>query len=306
MLHLDILGVQAFVAIAELGSFTAAANHMDLSQAALSRRLKKLEDGLGVMLIARTTRCVALTPEGSEFLPKAQRVVGELAASLDDLRSADGKSTGGVKIGCLPTLAALLPSLLREYSSGRPNVRVQVVDRSATDLREELLRGELDFAITTAGTTHPKLDAQKMFSEDLVAVCPASHPFAQRRQLTWRELADVPLVSLGTLSGDHMLIEAFVQRHQLQLEWTCQVEHLATAMSLVAGGTGIAVLPTAAVAGNKDESIKAVPLRGPPLKRDIVLVRRKHPLSHSAKPLYDMARSALGLFRAAALPPGRH
>lgn len=294
MIRLDILGVQAFVAIAELGSFGAAANCLYLSQTALSRRLKKLEEWLGVELVTRTTRAVSLTQEGSDFLPKARRVVYDLAASLEDLRSGDGSASGNVKMGCLPTLAALLlPSLLREYALEHPKVRVQVFDRSATEIREALVRSELDFAITTAGVLHPSLDTEKMFSEAMVAVCPASHPLARRRSVDWHELVGVPLISIGMLSGNRMLIDAFVQRQQLQLTWIYQVEHLATAVLLVSGGTGIAILPKAAVQARTDDTIKAVLLQRPPLKREIVLVKRKTPLSPAARPLYELTREAL-------------
>jgi len=293
--RLDILGVQAFVAIAELGSFRAAANHLHLSESALGRRLKKLEEGLGLRLLSRTTRVVALSPEGADFLPKARQVVQELAAALDALRTGDARPTGTVKLGCLPTVAALWsPVLLRTYALDFPQVRVQLFDRSATEIRKAVLDGEVDFAITAAGAPHQKIESENLFTEPMVAVCPAAHLPARRRSIRWADLADEPLISIGVLSANRALIEEFVRRHNFSLSWTYQVEHLATAVSLVAGGGGIAILPATAVAGRHEKGgFRVLSLRQPALHRQIVLLRRKLPMSAPAQALFELARRTL-------------
>ena len=292
--RLDILGVQAFVTIAELGSFRAAANHLHLSESALGRRLKKLEDGLGVRLVHRTTRTVALTQEGADFLRKAQRVVQDLATSLDDLRTSDRRPRGTVKVGCLPTVASLfMPALLRTYAREMPGVRIQLFDRSATEIREAVLSGEVDFAITVPGPAHPRLEVEKLFTEPMVVVFPVSHPLAARGSATWRQLIGEPMVSIGTLSANRALIEGLAQERGLDIAWTYQVEHLSTAVSLVAGGSGVAILPAAAVAGHANPLIHVVPLRQPVLRRSIVLARRKLPMSAAAARFAELAREAM-------------
>jgi len=293
MLRLDILGVQAFVTIAEIGSFNAAASHLCLSATALSRRLKKLEESLGVKLLARTTRTVALTAEGTDFFPKARRVLQDLATSLEDLRAGGGKSSGNVRIGCLPTLASVfLPPLLRDYANRHPQNRVQVLDRSATEIREAMIRGELDLAITVAGAARPDLEVEKMFRERMVAVCPSSHPLAGRKIIRWQDLGGEPLISIGVLSATRMLIDSFVLKSSLQFNWAYQVEHLATAVSLVSANTGIAILPAVAVQAQSQGALKVVQLRQP-LEREIALLRRKLPLSPAASSMYLLAKKAL-------------
>src|SRR4051812_25278057 len=84
--RIDFLGLEAFLSIADRGSFHLAAAHLNLSQTALSHRMKKLEDDLGVKLLARTTRQVALTPAGQDLLPKARRMMDEISASFAALR----------------------------------------------------------------------------------------------------------------------------------------------------------------------------------------------------------------------------
>ncbi|MCW8061198.1 LysR family transcriptional regulator [Agrobacterium tumefaciens] len=87
MQRIDVLGLQAFVGIAEEGSFRGAAERLNLSATAVTRRLQKLEDTLGVILISRTTRQITLTKVGQDYLPEAQRLLATLEESLDGLRS---------------------------------------------------------------------------------------------------------------------------------------------------------------------------------------------------------------------------
>ncbi|MET4578686.1 LysR family transcriptional regulator [Ottowia thiooxydans] len=292
--HLDILGVQAFVAIAELGSFRAAANHMHLSESALGRRLAKLESSLGIRLVTRTTRTLTLSQEGAVFLPQARRVVQELASSLDSLRVGTGRRVGTLKIGCLPTIAALrMPSLLRAFARDYPDVRVQLFDRSATEIRRAVLEGEVDFAITVPGATHAKLESDKLFSEPMVAACPSGHRLARRASITWQDLSGEPLINIGMLSANRALIEAAMQKSALRLNWAYQVEHLATAVSLVSGGGIIAIVPASAVAERSDDTVRVLALRKPVVHREIVLLRRKLPQSEAADLFIELSKASL-------------
>lgn len=100
MQRLDLLGVQAFISIAEAGSFNVAAHHLYISPTALTRRLQKLEAALGLPLIERTTRSMTVTRVGMEFLPKAIRIVRELASALDELKIKATQDSEEVVIGC--------------------------------------------------------------------------------------------------------------------------------------------------------------------------------------------------------------
>jgi DNA-binding transcriptional LysR family regulator len=115
-MRIDFLGLGAFLSIANWGSFNRTAGHLNLSQTALSHRLKKLEDDLVVKLLSRTTRQVTLTSAGLEVLPTAQRSVEELTTSLDSLRELGRGRQERLAIGCLPTIAKHhLPRILLEF-----------------------------------------------------------------------------------------------------------------------------------------------------------------------------------------------
>src|SRR5687767_553639 len=102
---IDVLGVQAFIAVAETGSFQKAADSLFLTQAALTRRLQNLECYLGAKLIERTTRSVGLTSIGGDFLPHARRLLTELSMTLLEIRETGKVQRGDVTIACVPTVA---------------------------------------------------------------------------------------------------------------------------------------------------------------------------------------------------------
>ena len=116
-MKIDTLGVQAFVAIADQGSFKGAAEQLHITQTAITQRLQKLEDFLGVPLIERTTRSMALTETGRTFLPQARRLLGELSAALVEIRETGMARRGDVSIACVPTVGVqYLPRVLQAYS----------------------------------------------------------------------------------------------------------------------------------------------------------------------------------------------
>src|SRR3954464_12804382 len=111
-MRIDFLGLHAFVAIAERGSFQLAAAHLNLSQTALSHRIRKLEEDLGVKLLSRTTREVSLTRAGLELLPKVKNTIETLSVTLEELRHQGRDQQEKLSIGCLPTIASgRLPAL---------------------------------------------------------------------------------------------------------------------------------------------------------------------------------------------------
>ena len=145
-MQIDLLGLEAFMNIANCGSFKRAAGHLNLSQAALSHRLKKLEDNLGVALLARTTRHVIVTPAGLELLPVAQKMLQEVSSALDALRERGKSGHERLAIGCLPTLALLyLPSVLAEFATLNGRTPVQIYDNSAAEIAARVQRGRRGF-----------------------------------------------------------------------------------------------------------------------------------------------------------------
>src|SRR5215467_13212195 len=160
-MRIDFLGLQAFLSIAERGSFQRAAAHLNLSQTAISHRMRKLEDDLGIKLFARTTREVTLTRAGIEFLPKAKKSIAELEQSFDVLKQQGVKRRDRLDIACLPAFAVhYLPPILSRFRKVHPGVDVRIFETPSAAIAELVESGEVEFGLSVIPTNRWDLDVE--------------------------------------------------------------------------------------------------------------------------------------------------
>src|SRR5262245_16364780 len=127
-MNVDARGLQAFIAIADQGSFGRAAGALHLTQTGLTRRLQNLEASLGVRLVERTTRALSLTPVGRDFLPQTRRLLSELASALAEIRESGKAARGEITVACVPTVGVqYLPRIIRQYSAKYPGNRIRIL-----------------------------------------------------------------------------------------------------------------------------------------------------------------------------------
>ncbi|MGG5810142.1 LysR substrate-binding domain-containing protein [Falsiroseomonas sp. CW058] len=289
---LDFLGLEAFLSIAERGSFRKAAAHLNLSQTALSHRIRKFEEGLGLRLLARSTRQVTLTPAGTELAGRARAPVEALVAALAELRAGAGSRQQSVTIGCLPTIAMHhVPRLLRDFAETHPEVTVKVLDNSASEIAERVARGEAEFGITIVSANRFDLDIAPLMAEAFVLACPAGHGLAGRAHVAWSELEGRRLVRVAPHTGNRALLDEALGARRDAMDWHYEVQHLATAISMVEAGLALAVVPRLAVDAAGSQGVVAVPLRDPAITRRLGVVSRK------GAPLTPAAEALLGLLR---------
>jgi DNA-binding transcriptional LysR family regulator len=283
--RIDFLGLQAFLAIAERGSFQRAAAQLNLSQTALSHRMKKLEQDLGLKLFVRTTRQVTLTDAGAQLLPNAQRMVGELAASFEDLRQKGREKQERIAVCFLPTLAVhYLPALLSHFRMTHPTVSVRIYDNSATEICDLVRNGTAEFGLTLASDTHPDLEVKPLMKEAFVLLCPETHPIAKGGQVNWSDLAGIPLVRTSRQAGNRLLIDDALGPRRDQLDWRWEVLHIATAASIARSGVGLTVVPLLATDGIDMTGLTALPINNPGVTRTIgILSSRERPISPTAE-----------------------
>lgn len=294
-MKIDIDGVQAFVLVAERGGFHKAAAELHLSQTALSRRVQKLERYLGLRLLDRTTRSVALTRVGREFLPRAARLVADLAGSLERLKDMSRAGSGEVIVACIPSMTyQQLPQVIRGYAERHPGNRVRLLDRSSAEVIDAVRTGEAEIGIGLKLGPTPDLDEATVGKDPFVLYCRADHPLSVRREVTWKDLLGVDLVTIGGASGNRALLEHRLRRYAIDLDGRFEVEHPSTAVSLVASGVGAAVLPAATLLTGSFPDVMRVPLARPIVHRTIVrFVRRGLTLSPAAHAFNDMLATDL-------------
>jgi DNA-binding transcriptional LysR family regulator len=289
-MRVDFLGLEAFLSIADRGSFHRAAAHLNLSQTALSHRMKKLEDDLGVKLLARSTRQVSLTPAGQDLLPKARHIMEEISASFASLRAQGKERQETLAIGCLPTIAIhYLPHLLREFGVLYPSLTVRIFDNSASEIADHVQAGRAEFGITIVSANRWDLEITPLLKEPFVLVCPAEHPLAGEKAVAWSALEGVPLVRISAQTGNRLLIDDALGSRREHLDWRYECQHVATAVSMVLAGLGLTVVPRLAIDVMGTPGIAAVPLRNPGVSRTLgIVAKRGLPLSPAAEALMKL------------------
>lgn len=275
-MKIDFDGLQAFVTVAELGAFNKAADKLHLTQAALSRRIQKLEHYLGLKLIDRTTRQMALTPVGRDLLPKARALVLDMASTFSQLKDASRSGKGHFTLACVPTLAtSVLPMLIRQYRDQFPGNRIRLVDASASEIREAVLGHQAELGVTVQGGRQADLEETVLFEDPLMFYCRSNHPLSRRPSLTWSDMNLDDLIEVSSFTGTRVVMNYQLAKKGIELQGQYEVQHHATALNLVAAGVGCAIMPATTCADGDRPGVVRIALKSPVVRRKIVLVRRK-------------------------------
>lgn len=289
-MNFDLADLRAFVAVAELSSFRAAAESIHLSQPALSRRIDKLEQALGVRLFERTTRSVNLTAVGRDFSHKARSVLDDLENSLLSMQAVAASQLGEVVIACVPSAVYyFLPKVLRDFHEQHPRIRVRIVDDSANGVLESVARGEADFGINFIGTQEPEIEFNVILKEPFVVACHRQHPIARQKQVTWKELTKYDFMTVDKSSGNRLLVDLALANSDVRPSWCFEAKHVSTLLGLVEAGLGIAVVPRLSMPQGEHPTLAQVQLVEPTLERNMGLILRQgRRLTPAARKLYDM------------------
>lgn len=291
----DFLGLEAFVAVAERGSFNRAAAHLGITQTALSHRMRKLEAYLGAALLLRTTRSVSLTPAGLTMLPRAKAILEDAQAAFAEFGGEVGSSQPCLAIGCLPTLAVrFLPDILKEFFSRHPESRVHIYDNSADEIANRVQKGDAEFGLTLLATGRWDLDIKPLVREPYVLVCHAKHHLAGQKSVTWAQLSGERLIRISTQTGNRIIVDDALGAVGEKLCWGSEVQHVTTAVALVSSGVGMTVVPRGTIDAVQHGDLACVPLRNPGIARTLgVVTRHGIPLSPPATELLAMIEAGL-------------
>jgi len=288
-INLEILDMRAFIAASELRSFHGAAEALGLSQPALSRRIRGLEESLGTALLERSTRRVAPTAVGRQLEPIMRRLIEELETAVLSLSEVGPKQHGRVTIASIPTAAVyFLPQVIHDFNKQLPNIRFRIFDLSSNEGLESIARGEVEFGINILGATHPDLTVTSLLQDPFMLVCRRDDPLARRRKVSWQEIQGRRLIGVSRESGNRIVLDNALAQANIQIGWFYEVNHLSTAYGLMETGLGAAVLPRLATPPNEHPIIVAKPIVDPIVSRTIgVLERRSGKLSPAAQRFRD-------------------
>ncbi|MBN3761685.1 LysR family transcriptional regulator [Burkholderia sp. Ac-20365] len=309
--NFDLNDLQAFRAVVELGSFRKAAESVNISQPALSRRIDKLEEALGVRLFDRTTRSVTLTTIGRVFAPSAEQLLDDLDVALLGIRDVSSSRLGHVTIACVPSVAYyFLPNVVASYHRRFPRIRVKLLDTSANEVLGAVISGEADFGVSFLGSQESEVEFKVLLQERFVVACRRDHPLARKKRVTWNELYEHEYVSVDKTSGNRMLLDQALSAVSVRAPSVVETRHVTTMLGLIEAGLGVAAVPSMAMPGREHHVLTSVPLVDPVVKRRVgIVTRRGRSLTPAAQQFYDMImamkRGGMGTGEAEAGDAGR-
>ena len=282
---IDLSRLEAFVEVAEVRSFSRAAERMSLTQPTVSTRIGQLEAQLGVALFERMGRRVALTDAGRALLPHAQRT---LQAALDAAEAVHALRAGGggsLAIGAAPTVGTyVLPALLQRFTAAQPNVAVTVRTGHSEEISRMVLDDEVQLGFERV-LSHPEIATAPLYEDDIVLLASRSHALASRGRATVDEVAQESMIFFDTASSFHAQIEAMFQGAGVTPQRTLVVENLELAKRLALRGLGLAFLPRVAVEEELTRGqLATIEIESArPIRRSIaVIYRRQRALSDAA------------------------
>jgi LysR family hydrogen peroxide-inducible transcriptional activator len=266
-----------FVAAAESGNLTRAAEKCGIAQPSLSQQIMKLERELGRPLFDRIGRRVELTESGRLLLERA----GPLLAALDDLRremcDVPEPGEGRLRVGAIATVAPyLLPPAVNAFLRRYPRVDLQIQENLTERLLAALRAGELDLAVLALPVDEPHLEHETLVTEPLLAALPGDHRLARKSQVTLSELRDERFVVLDEMHCLGNQIAGFCSQLPFPLSITCRSTQISTIQALIALGQGVSLLPAMARDADRSSQRAYVPLTGAGLARTLAAVWHKN------------------------------
>src|SRR5947209_794972 len=294
---MELAQLRYLVALAEERHFTRAAAREHIAQPALSQQIRRLEDEVGLALVERTTRRVAMTEAGELLVGRARRMLAELEAAQTEMRALRGVQTGHVTVGALHTMGPLDVSLvLATFHERYPAVELTVREQSSEELAEMLRVDELDLAflsVTERIESHG-LGLLLLVSEELMVILPPGHRLAGRRRVRMAELADEQFISFRQGARLRELQISAGRQAGFEPRVTLELNEPRRIRRLVSRGMGVAILPRSDAEAPGTE-VAVATLTAPSLTRDITLAwRAGRRLSPAAREFLELTQATFG------------
>jgi molybdate transport repressor ModE-like protein len=272
---MDVRQLSTLVAIADHGTFSAAARALYTVQSNVSSHIARLEKELGVTLVDRAHG--GLTEEGARVVERARRILNELDDITADMSSRHADVSGQTRIGVIGTTARwLIPMFLNRLAVDHPHVRVIVQEGATSSLVPNVVTGQLNAAIVHLPVDDPELIIEPLFAEDLLLLAADSHPLATRTTIPLADLDEVPLLLPPPGAALRRVLERAAASAGITLRAQAEVDGVRLLASLAFDGFGAAIVPATAVPTWLEGSFQRITVPELP-RRVVAFARRRRP-----------------------------
>jgi DNA-binding transcriptional LysR family regulator len=246
---MEIRQLRAFVSIAELGTFTAGAQRVHVTQAAISMQIRQLENELGARLFVRAPRRVMLTEAGEQLLLRARQILRDHDAAIEEIADLAGAERGRLRVGSASAMVTtnILPKLLREVRRQHARAEITVASGTSESLVQQILGGELDVAFVSLPVEARGINTERLSQDQLVAIASPQHRLAKQKTIDAFTLAGEKLI-LGERGGNtRRLIDQFFAQAGVTLHVAMELSRQQAIRRMVEEDMGVGIVPLHAV-----------------------------------------------------------
>lgn len=282
-MRIDLAELETFIAVAQLGSFSLAAQQLHITQPSVTSRIQRLESVLGTKLLIRTTRTVQTTPQGALLLREATGVLSGLHDLVESFHQQALASRSRVAVAATPMLAAeVLPPIIRSYCEKYTDVQIELRDLRYRDALNALLAAEADVAVLALQEDDKRFRFQPVREDDMVLVVPSDHALAHAHSVRPDEMAAYPLVILQHYEPMLARIAEDIGRRGLSLPPAKTAGNLNTIIGMLDARLGMTLLPRSMTRRTRQEGHVVVEIEGIHLSRSFGIVTSRNAAMSSA------------------------
>ena len=293
---MDLRQIEAFVRVAELGSFTKAAAAMGVAQPQLSRQVRQLEVSLRQNLLGRNGRGVTLTDAGRVLLEHGRGILHQVALAREELDSVRGSLAGRISMGLPPSLSRMLTvPLTKAFRDALPKAQLTLTEGFSLLMLESLRAGRLDMAVLYNPSPAPDLELSVLHEDALVLISDAAQATRWKSRVSLADVAQLPLILPSRPNAFRLLIETEMARLNLSPRIAYEIDGLNAILELAREGLGHAVLPAYTLAERGASSgLRTRTIERPKLRAQLMLVRSaKRPTTATHDAAERLIRSLL-------------
>ena len=242
---MEIRQLRAFVSIAELGTFTAGAQRVHVTQAAISMQIRQLENELGARLFVRAPRKVMLTEAGEQLLQRARQILRDHDAAVEEIADLAGAERGRLRVGSASAMVTtdVLPKLLRDVRRQHSRADITVASGTSESLVQQILGGELDVAFVSLPVEARGINTERLNQDQLVAIASPRHRLAKQKTIDAFTLAGEKLI-LGERGGNtRRLIDQFFAQAGVTLHVAMELSRQQAIRRMVEEDMGVGIVP---------------------------------------------------------------
>ena len=286
---MDHISLKAFIAVADTKSFSRAAEQLYITQPAVSKRIKALEEFLDTKLLDRSGHTALLTAQGEELYRRARIILGEIDDAKKAIDNLSENIAGTLSMGTSHHIGLhRLPKLLQLYVNSYPNVRPQISFIGSEEVYSCVDNGELDLGIVTLPPhENPMISQIELWDDPLVFVIGKDHSLLEQKPLTLCDLVDITAILPAKNTFTRSLVEELFEKEGLSIDINIETNYLETIKKMVSIGLGWSVLPRTMI----DDEIRAIPIECPISRKLGVVFNKNRTLSNAARVMLELLQS---------------